>query len=219
MMEKEINVEKELIKERIEFTKSHKPTPEELKFKEEWEKRTKHVCKPCWELKYCPYGSLVEQFPSLSSTREGAIEHNEFLKKQLKKGEYSGWRKKVFEKESENFDPKNYPEKHQIESIERSCSVFGHMCPVFFVNEPLTETLEIRRISRYIPSSIMLRVVRRDNSTCQICGRHLLDDEIEFDHIIPHSKGGSTEEYNLQVACFDCNRQKSNKVLMVEESK
>jgi hypothetical protein len=21
------------------------------------------VCKPCWELKYCPYGSLVEMFP------------------------------------------------------------------------------------------------------------------------------------------------------------
>jgi hypothetical protein len=22
------------------------------------------VCKPCWELKYCPYGPLVEFFPS-----------------------------------------------------------------------------------------------------------------------------------------------------------
>ena len=21
------------------------------------------VCKPCWELKYCPYGILVEEFP------------------------------------------------------------------------------------------------------------------------------------------------------------
>lgn len=26
--------------------------------------RLKHVvCKPCWELKYCPYGPLVEFFP------------------------------------------------------------------------------------------------------------------------------------------------------------
>jgi len=31
--------------------------------KKEWERRTKHICKPCWELKYCPYGPLVEQFP------------------------------------------------------------------------------------------------------------------------------------------------------------
>ena len=24
------------------------------------------VCKPCWELRYCPYGYLVEYFPILS---------------------------------------------------------------------------------------------------------------------------------------------------------
>ena len=24
------------------------------------------VCKPCWELKYCPYGGLVEYFPLIS---------------------------------------------------------------------------------------------------------------------------------------------------------
>ena len=26
-------------------------------------RETRHICKPCWELKYCPYGSLVEDFP------------------------------------------------------------------------------------------------------------------------------------------------------------
>ncbi len=34
----------------------------------------------------------------------------------------------------------------------------------------------------------MLKVVRRDNNQCQICGRILRDNEIEFDHIIPVSK-------------------------------
>jgi hypothetical protein len=29
----------------------------------DWEKRVKAVCKPCWEIKYCPYGPLVENFP------------------------------------------------------------------------------------------------------------------------------------------------------------
>jgi hypothetical protein len=28
-----------------------------------WDRRAKAVCKPCWEVKYCPYGPLVEQFP------------------------------------------------------------------------------------------------------------------------------------------------------------
>ena len=26
----------------------------------DWNKRVKAICKPCWEIKYCPYGSLVE---------------------------------------------------------------------------------------------------------------------------------------------------------------
>jgi len=191
MVEKRVNVEEQLIKEAMEYSEKHKPTPEEVEFIKEWEKRTKHVCKPCWELKYCPYGPLVEGFPLLGSTREEAIEHNEFLKEQLQKGAYTGWRKQVFEEEVKNFDPRKYPKQHKKEEIEKSGSVFGHMCPVFFVNKPFTETTEMRRISRYIPRSTMLRVVRRDNSTCQICGRHLLDNEIEFDHVIPLSKGGS----------------------------
>jgi hypothetical protein len=131
MVEKRVNVEKELIKEAIEYSEKHKPTPEEVEFRKKLEKRTKHVCKPCWELKYCPYGPLVEDFPVLRPTREAAITHNEFLKEQLQKGAYSGWRKQVFEAEVKNFDPREYPKQHKQEEIEKSCTVFGHMCPVF----------------------------------------------------------------------------------------
>lgn len=185
---------------------------DDKKVSTEWDKRTKNVCKPCWELKYCPYGPLVEDFPLLEPTRKEAIEHNNFLSEQLEKNQYSGKRKKFFTKETTEFDPKNYPVKHATEDMEKSCSVFGHLCPAFFVNEPFTETKEKRRIGRQIPRHMIIRVVRRDNNTCQECGKILKDNEIEFDHIIPLSKGGSTEEYNLRVTCFDCNRGKSNKV-------
>jgi len=188
------------------------PKENDNKVRREWDKRTKNVCKPCWELKYCPYGPLVEDFPLLGPNRKEAMEHNNFLKSQLAKKVYKGWRKKVFTKEVKEFDSKNYPIKHAKDDMEKSCSVFGHMCPVFFVNEPFTETKEKRRISRQIPRHIIIRVVRRDNNTCQECGKILKDNEIEFDHIIPLSKGGSSEEHNLRVTCFDCNRGKSNKV-------
>lgn len=36
----------------------------------DWKTRVKSVCKPCWELKYCPYGSLVEDFPLESEPTE-----------------------------------------------------------------------------------------------------------------------------------------------------
>jgi hypothetical protein len=40
----------------------------------EWKRRTEYVCKPRWELKYCPYGPLVEQFPLHEDENARAIE-------------------------------------------------------------------------------------------------------------------------------------------------
>lgn len=36
-----------------------------------------------------------------------------------------------------------------------------------------------------------------------------VDARIEFDHVLPHSRGGSRGEYNCQVLCQDCNRIKA----------
>ncbi len=187
------------------------PTDSDTLVRKKWNKRTSNVCKPCWEIKYCPYGPLVEQFPLLPPTRQEAIEHVEFLKKQVRAGAYDKKREGEFNRQIKEFDPLQYPLHHHPKDIEKSCTIFGHLCPVYFVSEPFTETKERRRITRHIPREVMLRVVRRDNNQCQICSRVLRDDEIEFDHIIPISKGGATEESNLRVTCIECNRKKSKK--------
>lgn len=114
-----------------------------------------------------------------------------------------------FRKEVATFDPNEYPERLDRRDVEKACSIFGHLCPVFFVNEPFTETDELRKVGRRISRAVMIRVVRRDNNQCQVCGQVLRDDEIEFDHIIPVSKGGSSEEHNLRVTCLKCNRRKA----------
>lgn len=36
-------------------------------------------------------------------------------------------------------------------------------------------------------------------------------DPIEFDHILPHSRGGSNSVFNVQVMCSSCNRKKHNR--------
>ncbi len=235
-------------------------TPDEI-VEKEWLRRTRHVCKPCWELKYCPYGPLVEQFPHYR-TRKEMTEYIRDLKKELKTGEYDKRVRGVIEssrtadekekiqrieksvsvgissgkiskktgekiksivsgmtdnfmqqmreqaeKEIEAFNPKDYPEKTDY---RQKCLMFGHYCPVFFANEPFTETRAMRRISRDIPRATLLRVIRRDNQTCQVCGKNLMENEIEIDHIIPYALGGSTEESNLRVLCHDCNRKKGN---------
>ena len=121
-------------------------------------------------------------------------------------------RKKYFKKSTSEFNEEDFPETIPEIIQETSCNIFGHICPVVFVGESITETSEKRRRGRYISFKTKVRVVRRDNYTCQECSKHLRDDEVEFDHIIPHSKGGSSEEHNIRLTCYDCNRDKLDNV-------
>ena len=117
-----------------------------------------------------------------------------------------------FRKQVEEFDASKYPDSVPAIFHDAVCNVYGHVCPVFFSAEASTETSAERRRGRYIPFGVKMRVVRRDNYTCQHCGKHLADNEVEFDHKIPISKGGSSEEHNVRLTCFDCNREKKDTV-------
>lgn len=121
-------------------------------------------------------------------------------------------RRAMFERDISQFLPDDYPEEIPTIFQDGECNIFGHICPVFFAAEAITETSTERRRGRYIPFSVKMRVVRRDNHTCQHCGKHLADNEVEFDHKIPISKGGSSEESNIRLTCYDCNREKRDSV-------
>lgn len=57
------------------------------------------------------------------------------------------------------------------------------------------------------------RIKKRDNYTCQACGKYMPDEVgLHIDHIIPVSKGGKSIPSNLQVLCSKCNGSKSNKL-------
>lgn len=59
-------------------------------------------------------------------------------------------------------------------------------------------------------------IKKRDNFTCCNCGNSTQVEPnllLEIDHIIPVSKGGRTEEDNLQTLCWKCNREKSDKIM------
>lgn len=51
-------------------------------------------------------------------------------------------------------------------------------------------------------------IFKRDNFTCQYCGKVSPQVVLEVDHIIPKSKKGSDKPENLITSCFDCNRGK-----------
>lgn len=168
------------------------PEDDDDEIMEYWKANIKIACKPCLELKYCPYGPLVEKFPIYPILRKEAIET-------------------MYDPRDDDFDPDDYPLALPPKIIlDCFCEIFGHMCPVFFMKEPFTESSDQRRISRHIPLSVKLKVIRKDKSQCQICGKLLKDEEVQFDHIIPYSKGGPSDIHNLQVVCAQCNRKKSN---------
>lgn len=183
----------------------------------EFRERQRTVCKPCWELKYCPYGPLVEGYPLLPPARAEVEDHIEYLREALRTGRMGdglpldAHRREWFERQIDEHDPEDYPQFIPSLLGALSCGMYGHMCPVFFTAEPITETSEPRHQGRSIPFPIRSRIARRDNYTCQSCGKHLRDEELEFDHVIPLSKGGSSDEHNLRLTCLGCNRSKGKR--------
>lgn len=73
---------------------------------------------------------------------------------------------------------------------------------------------DLSKRSRYIPPSIRVSVLHRDGYKCVFCGRGAKQVELEVDHILPFSKGGTNEPSNLQTLCFDCNRGKGARRLI-----
>lgn len=63
--------------------------------------------------------------------------------------------------------------------------------------------------SRHIPQHVKQAVWGRDGGRCVECGD---DDYLEFDHIIPHSKGGASTLNNVQLLCRRCNNAKSDRL-------
>jgi len=56
------------------------------------------------------------------------------------------------------------------------------------------------------------QVFERDDYVCQLKLDGCSEKATEVDHIIPVSKGGVNNLENLQSACMNCNRKKSNEV-------
>ena len=92
-------------------------------------------------------------------------------------------------------------ERHALESLRREVEAME--------KAPVENEFERTRI----PDAVRLKVFLRDKGSCVRCGANL---ELQFDHIIPVSKGGSNTEANIQVLCAPCNLKKSDHIATPE---
>jgi hypothetical protein len=88
-------------------------------------------------------------------------------------------------------------EEHDLARIKREIEAIENM-----------EKVPSARRAR-IPESVQRFVWQRDEGKCVKCGSR---EQLEFDHIIPVSKGGSNTARNIQLMCEPCNRQKGDSI-------
>ena len=108
------------IKELLGF----KPDESDEEVLAKWKAVATRVCKPCWELKYCPYGPFVEKSPLLPPTRKDMEEHLEYMRKCLRTGTLEDGepldhnRRRMFKVQISEFNADEYPEEIPEEIAE-----------------------------------------------------------------------------------------------------
>lgn len=63
---------------------------------------------------------------------------------------------------------------------------------------------------RRIPDDLRATVLLRDGGRCRKCGSAR---NLEIDHIVPLSRGGTSDELDLETLCRRCNRRKWRKLV------
>lgn len=68
---------------------------------------------------------------------------------------------------------------------------------------------EKKKARKALTNAVMEEVWLRDEGKCVECGAM---ENLEFDHMIPYSKGGNSEPENLRILCRPCNRSRGNRI-------
>jgi len=104
--------------------------------------------------------------------------------------------------------------EEEIEEYIKSCSTEREVSEAlkkWDVDPNSVQDYDIKeeKMSRYIPSEVKAQIWKIYNGSCATCQSK---KELQFDHVIPFSKGGSNTVENIQILCKVCNLKKSDKI-------
>jgi 5-methylcytosine-specific restriction endonuclease McrA len=85
----------------------------------------------------------------------------------------------------------------------------NYTCNLWTSKNWRAEAIKIQGV-RTIPTAVKRAVWTRDKGKCVVCGSR---KNLEYDHIIPVSRGGSNTERNIQLLCSLCNKKKSDNII------
>jgi len=92
-----------------------------------------------------------------------------------------------------------------LEIADKERKKFEKLKQKFFNKEAEDTKYERTRI----PEDVRIAVWRRDQGKCARCGSR---ENLEYDHIVPVSRGGGNTARNIELLCQDCNRSKGNRI-------
>jgi 5-methylcytosine-specific restriction endonuclease McrA len=118
---------------------------------------------------------------------------------------YAGIAKAV-NSQYETFD---YESWHQL-SIERNDETIGLVDRALKIPRVILLTAYDRVPKRRVRFS-RHNIFARDKNTCQYCGKKFARVDLNLDHVIPRSQGGSSSWENVVCSCHLCNRKKGGK--------
>lgn len=74
--------------------------------------------------------------------------------------------------------------------------------------------VRLRKMERMYKDGVKFsrtNVYARDNCRCCYCGRRFDQKFLNYDHVLPRSRGGKTTFENIVTTCFPCNSRKDNR--------
>lgn len=143
------------------------------------------------------------------SDREKALSDKEptkFRRTYLDSTEYDLWVFKGHGYKVKGFYTDDEVKLLILEDFDKERRYFEKLKAKF--NQSINEKPSLERPR--IPESVRVEVWRRDSGKCARCGSR---ERLEYDHIVPISRGGSNTARNIELLCEKCNRSKSNNVV------
>jgi len=83
----------------------------------------------------------------------------------------------------------------------------------------MDHTYKHRPKTRIVNTARRVEIYKRDNGQCYMCHEKLPLEKIELDHLVPVSRGGTSDSKNVAVSCQFCNRSRGNRIELAQLQK
>lgn len=99
--------------------------------------------------------------------------------------------------------------EHKAEMVENGAGFLHSAGGEFPVPTVIRLANMVRRPPRVVRRLTRLEIFKRDNYTCQYCGKE--SRHLTLDHVIPRYRNGQHTWENVVSACVPCNRRKAGR--------